>query len=582
MIRFWRSGTSAGPISTPRSPRATMTASVSRRIWSSASTASDFSIFAITGACDPVCSIRSLRSRTSAAERTNESATKSTPWSRAKSRSSMSLRVREGIGTGTPGTFTPLCAATTPPVTTVHLARPASTDSTRRWTSPSSIRMSWPRWSTSPTAVGLTGSSPSFAASSAATTTSSPRSSVTGSSSSPIRTFGPCRSAMIAIGRSISSETSRTSRIRSAWSSCAPCEKLRRAASIPARASSNTRSRDDDAGPSVATIFVRRGSSADIGRRLARAGERGPAVIVRVAAELFVDPQELVVLRRPVAPGRGAGLDLADVGRDGEVGDRRVLGLAGAVRHDDAVTVRAGELDRVERLGQRPDLVDLDEDRVRRAVVDPALEPLDVRDEEVVADELHALAEPCRERLPGVPVVLGGAVLDRDDRVALDDARPEVRQVAGGLLAPLEPVQPVVVDLAHGRVERDLDPVGVPGPVDRLEDPLDRVLARREVGREPALVADGRGHPGLLEQLLQRVEDLDRDAQPLGERLRAARHDHELLEVERVVRVRAAVDDVQHRHRKHARRLAAQPAVERNSLLVGKRLGRGQRNAEDR
>ena len=75
----------------------------------------------------------------------------------------MSLRVSDGIGTGTPGTFTPLCDATTPPVTTVQRARPRSTDSTRRWMSPSSMRMSWPRWSTSPTAVGLTGSSPSFA-----------------------------------------------------------------------------------------------------------------------------------------------------------------------------------------------------------------------------------------------------------------------------------------------------------------------------------------------------------------------------------------------------------------------------------
>src|SRR5436309_1916643 len=57
MIRFWISGTSAGPISTPRSPRATMTASVSRRIESSASTASAFSIFAITWACEPVPAI---------------------------------------------------------------------------------------------------------------------------------------------------------------------------------------------------------------------------------------------------------------------------------------------------------------------------------------------------------------------------------------------------------------------------------------------------------------------------------------------------------------------------------------------
>ena len=46
MIRFCTSGTSSGPISTPRSPRATMTASASASTSSSASTASDFSIFA--------------------------------------------------------------------------------------------------------------------------------------------------------------------------------------------------------------------------------------------------------------------------------------------------------------------------------------------------------------------------------------------------------------------------------------------------------------------------------------------------------------------------------------------------------
>ena len=50
MIRFCSSGTSAAPISTPRSPRATMTASDSARISSSAAIASAFSILAITWA----------------------------------------------------------------------------------------------------------------------------------------------------------------------------------------------------------------------------------------------------------------------------------------------------------------------------------------------------------------------------------------------------------------------------------------------------------------------------------------------------------------------------------------------------
>ena len=75
MIRFWISGTSATPISTPRSPRATMTASVSPSSSCRQSTASAFSILAITRAREPACSIRSWRSRTSAAERTNDSAT---------------------------------------------------------------------------------------------------------------------------------------------------------------------------------------------------------------------------------------------------------------------------------------------------------------------------------------------------------------------------------------------------------------------------------------------------------------------------------------------------------------------------
>ena len=127
MIRFCSSGTSALPISTPRSPRATMTASDSARISSSAAIASAFSIFAITWASEPRASISVRSARTSEAERTNESATKSTPSSSANSRSSRSLRVIDGIGSGTPGRLTPLCEETTPPAMTSQRARPRST-----------------------------------------------------------------------------------------------------------------------------------------------------------------------------------------------------------------------------------------------------------------------------------------------------------------------------------------------------------------------------------------------------------------------------------------------------------------------
>ena len=65
----------------------------------------------------PARSARAGRARPSA-ERTNESATKSTPSSSANSRSSRSFSVSDGIGSGTPGRFTPLCELTAPPTTT--------------------------------------------------------------------------------------------------------------------------------------------------------------------------------------------------------------------------------------------------------------------------------------------------------------------------------------------------------------------------------------------------------------------------------------------------------------------------------
>src|SRR5436190_5481978 len=52
------------------------------------------------------------------------------------------------------------------------------------------------------------------------------------------------------------------------------------------------------------------------------------SAVLGAVAEGFLDSQELVVLRDAVAAGRGAGLDLATVGRDRDVSDRRVLGLA--------------------------------------------------------------------------------------------------------------------------------------------------------------------------------------------------------------------------------------------------------------
>src|SRR5262249_50798777 len=76
----------------------------------------------------------------------------------------------------------------------------------------------------------------------------------------------------------------------------------------------------------VLVVVVQRQAGAGL------VGQRGAPVrlAARVPgrlAELLLDAEQLVVLGRPLTARGGAGLDLAGVHPDREVGDRRVLGL---------------------------------------------------------------------------------------------------------------------------------------------------------------------------------------------------------------------------------------------------------------
>ena len=59
----------------------------------------------------------------------------------------------------------------------------------------------------------------------------------------------------------------------------------------------------------------------------------------RVLAEKLFDAQQLVVLRHAVGAAERAGLDLAGVRRDGNVGNGRVFSLARAMADDGGILV---------------------------------------------------------------------------------------------------------------------------------------------------------------------------------------------------------------------------------------------------
>ena len=68
--------------------------------------------------------------------------------------------------------------------------------------------------------------------------------------------------------------------------------------------------------------------------------------------------------------------------------------------------------------------------------------------------------------------------------------------------------------------------------------------------------------PRLLEHAFERVEDLGAGAGRFAKKFGALGHDHELLEIDGRVGVRAAVDDVHHRHRQDLGVRAAEVLVQ--------------------
>ena len=88
--------------------------------------------------------------------------------------------------------------------------------------------------------------------------------------------------------------------------------------------------------------------------------------------------------------------------------------------------------------------------------------------------------------------------------------------------------------------------------------------------------------PLLFSDSLQRVEDLGSGAERLAKGRESRRHEHEFLDVERVVRVRPAVHDVHHRDGERHGAGAAEVAEERQRAGLRRGAADGHRDAEDR
>ncbi len=101
------------------------------------------------------------------------------------------------------------------------------------------------------------------------------------------------------------------------------------------------------------------------------------------------------------------------------------------------------------------------------------------------------------------------------------------------------------------------------------------------MGCKAALIADVGIMAGVVQTFAQCMKDFRPNTHGLGERFRSHRHDHEFLEINRVVRVCTAIDDIHHRHRQDMRIRTAKISVDRQPACHCRGLGDRERYAKD-
>ena len=223
----------------------------------------------------------------------------------------------------------------------------------------------------------------------------------------------------------------------------------------------------------------------------------------------------------------------------------------------------------------------------------PRAQDLRVGDEHVVAHQLHLLPERLGQQLPAAPVAFGAAVLDRENRVLAAPVFVE-RHHAFGIAAGFARLVELVGAArrcrtrwprSRGRCRRRRRRVKPALPMASITTSSASLLLLR-FGAKPPSSPTPVASPRPFRIDAQRMEDLGAGAQGFLEGREADRHHHELLEVHVGVGVRAAVQDVHHRHRQAVAAGGAgfggDVRVERQAAIFGAGLERRHRHAEQR
>ena len=202
---------------------------------------------------------------------------------------------------------------------------------------------------------------------------------------------------------------------------------------------------------------------------------------------------------------------------------------------------------------------------------------------------MHLGTDLVGQHFPAGPVGLVHAVFDGDDRVTLGQARQVVGKTFGAeyLAFASQIVLTVLEELAGSAVQGQghvftqlVTSVG-----DGFGNSSQSIFVGGQVRRETTFVTHGGIQATGFEHGFQVMEDFGTHTQGVGKVLGTDRLHHELLDIDVVVRVFTAVDDVHHRHRHRVDARSTvkvgDVCVQRHALGLGSGFGGGQGYGEN-
>ena len=81
------------------------------------------------------------------------------------------------------------------------------------------------------------------------------------------------------------------------------------------------------------------------------------------------------------------------------------------------VAIAEGQVHRVQRLGKRTDLVDLNQNRVGNAKLNALIQEFRIGDKKIITYQLYFITNLFGKYFPTVPIVFAHAIFDGNDRV---------------------------------------------------------------------------------------------------------------------------------------------------------------------